>query len=190
MKNNKILEAVERFADHAHGAQTRKYSNDRYIVHPVRVMKECQIHSKDIAVHAAALLHDVLEDTPITKAELFDFLLKIMDIDVAERTIKLVEELTDIYTKQNFPSLNRKTRKLREAERLSAVSADAQTIKYADIIDNSDVITNDPDFARVYVREAAQMLEGMHRGNAVLRDKAINRLKECDRILKNMKIHK
>ena len=44
---------------------------------------------------------------------------------------------TDIYTKQNYPGWNRRKRKQKEAERLAVAHPDAQTVKYADIIDNN-----------------------------------------------------
>ena len=34
-----VLKQVEQYADRAHSDQRRKYSPERYIVHPVRVMK-------------------------------------------------------------------------------------------------------------------------------------------------------
>jgi (p)ppGpp synthase/HD superfamily hydrolase len=60
----KILAAITDFADIAHGSQMRKYTPERYIVHPARVMRLCQEYTDDVTVLAAALLHDVLEDTP------------------------------------------------------------------------------------------------------------------------------
>lgn len=54
-----VLEQIRDFADKAHGEQMRKYTPERYIVHPVRVMKICREYTDDITVLAAALLHDV-----------------------------------------------------------------------------------------------------------------------------------
>jgi len=62
---DKVLEQVKDFADKAHGDQLRKYTPDRYIVHPMRVMLICQEYTDDSQILAAALLHDVLEDTPV-----------------------------------------------------------------------------------------------------------------------------
>ncbi|MGN6567929.1 MAG: hypothetical protein ACTHJ0_08255 [Flavipsychrobacter sp.] len=36
------LEEVIAFADKAHGSQMRKYTPERYIVHPIRVMELCR----------------------------------------------------------------------------------------------------------------------------------------------------
>ena len=174
-----ILEKVKVYTDQAHGVQTRKYTDDRYIVHPLRVMGTVRKYNEDIAVLSAALLHDVLEDTPVTKKELGEFLESVMDKSDAARTLKLVVELTDVYTKQDYPSVNRKKRKIKEAERLGAVSGSAQTIKYADIIDNTDVTNQDRDFAKTYLREAKHLLEKMQDGDPQLRKRAIQLVEEC-----------
>ncbi|WP_374760202.1 hypothetical protein [Dyadobacter pollutisoli] len=44
------------------------------MVHPRRVMKTCIQFTTDHCIHAAALLHDVLEDTAVTQLELGEFL--------------------------------------------------------------------------------------------------------------------
>ena len=41
----------------------------RYIVHPAEVMEICSQYTNDITILAAALLHDVLEDIPVTRNE-------------------------------------------------------------------------------------------------------------------------
>src|SRR5689334_7716319 len=98
---DKILAQIRDFADKAHGNQTRRYSSDRYIIHPIRVLQIVQQYTNDQAMLAAALLHDVIEDTDVTKENIEDFLRTIMDPHQAQRTIKLVVELIDIYVKKN-----------------------------------------------------------------------------------------
>jgi guanosine-3',5'-bis(diphosphate) 3'-pyrophosphohydrolase len=176
---DQILQKVRDFADQAHGEQMRKYSDDRYIVHPVRVMETTRLYLPNIAVQAAALLHDVLEDTPVTQQEILAFLETIMDKTHAAQTVKLVEELTDVFIKKDFPRLKRKERKRREAERLEAASAEAQTIKYADIFDNADVTYNDENFAPVFLKEARMFIEKMSKGHPVLREIVRARIEEC-----------
>src|SRR4051812_49401817 len=107
METDAILDEVKDFADKAHGNQMRRYTPERYIVHPVRVMKTCREYSNDVTILAAALLHDVLEDTPVKKEELKTFLLKLMSEEEANKTVQLVEELTDVYIKENYPHWNR-----------------------------------------------------------------------------------
>jgi guanosine-3',5'-bis(diphosphate) 3'-pyrophosphohydrolase len=174
-----VLEKIRTYADNAHGDQTRRYSDDRYIVHPVRVMEMTRQYEPDVTIQAAALLHDVLEDTPVTKEALGEFLDSVLEKSVAERTLKLVEELTDVYIKNNFPGMSRRSRKQKEADRLGEASADAQTIKYADIIDNTDITYNDRSFAPVYLKECKFLLEKMKKGNPELRARARYRIEEC-----------
>jgi guanosine-3',5'-bis(diphosphate) 3'-pyrophosphohydrolase len=174
-----VLEKVRIFADQAHADQLRKYTADRYIVHPERVMLICREYTSDLCVQAAALLHDVLEDTPVTRGGILRFLHTAMSPAEAERTVGLVEELTDVYIKSAYPHLNRKSRKALETTRLSETSADAQTIKYADLIDNGyDIVQHDRQFGRKYLAEAGNLLRAMTRGNPALRERAISTIEK------------
>jgi (p)ppGpp synthase/HD superfamily hydrolase len=170
-----ILQKVRDFADRAHGEQLRKYTPDRYIVHPVRVMETCNRYDNRLPILCAALLHDVLEDTAVDGDQLLAFLRTVMSEAEADETLMLVEELTDVYVKSNYPQWNRRTRKDKELERFVQTSPDAQTIKYADILDNSKEIGgHDTDFAPRYLRECRAILEKADRGNAALRQEALS----------------
>ncbi|MGY3211413.1 HD domain-containing protein [Mucilaginibacter sp. HD30] len=167
------LQKIIAFADKAHDAQMRKYTPERYIVHPVRVMKICREYTANPAALAAAVLHDVLEDTQIKAGQMLTFLYAVMDADTAVETVKLVEELTDVYTKEAYPQWNRKKRKAMEAERTAHTSAMAQTIKYADVLDNSKEIAEyDPNFGPRFLKECRELLQKADKGDAVLRQKA------------------
>jgi (p)ppGpp synthase/HD superfamily hydrolase len=181
---DKVLDTVRDFADQAHGEQMRKYSDDRYIVHPVRVMEVTRMYAPDVTIQAAALLHDVLEDTTVTEPELKAFLESVMERSQAERTFLLVKELTDVFIKNDFPGMGRNLRKQKEADRLAETSADAQTIKYADILDNTDITHHDPDFAKVFLKECKRLLERMKKGNPELRSRVLARVEECMAVLK------
>ena len=168
-----VLQQVQDFADGAHGEQMRKFAPERYIAHPIRVMELCREQTKDMTILAAALLHDVLEDTPVQQEAIRDFLLGVMPEAQAQRTLRLVVELTDIYTKKHYPEWNRRKRKAKETERLADTSADAQTIKYADIIDNgAEIVYQDTDFAEVFLRECRALLKRMDKGNPILYKRA------------------
>lgn len=174
MTDEAILKKVRDFADKAHGEQMRKYSPERYIVHPVRVMDTCRIYIDSLPVLAAALLHDILEDTETNADEIFDFLSKLMSYHQAKKTLKIVVELTDIYTHKDYPQWNRDKRKAMETKRLSKISAEAQTVKYADIIDNSrEIIINDPEFANRYLKECRSILSVTGKGNKILHKQAL-----------------
>jgi (p)ppGpp synthase/HD superfamily hydrolase len=175
-----ILQRVKEFADRAHGNQMRWYTSERYIVHPVRVMKICREYTSELPLLAAALLHDVLEDTPVRRNELEAFLLTLMPPDAATRTTLLVEDLTDVYIKSSYPGLNRRQRKKKEASRMENTEADAQTIKYADIIDNStEMVKHDPAFAAIYLTESRDLLNRIPKGNQELYQRAISTVESC-----------
>jgi guanosine-3',5'-bis(diphosphate) 3'-pyrophosphohydrolase len=170
---NEVLQQVRDYADKAHGNQQRKYSPERYIVHPVRVMELCEKYDNRLPVLAASLLHDVLEDTAVTPRELHAFLLTVMSEEDSKQTALLVKELTDVYTKQEFPRWNRRKRKRKESARIEKTGGDSQTIKYADIIDNSrEIAQHDPDFATVFLTECWELLGKMPKGNAELYQQA------------------
>jgi (p)ppGpp synthase/HD superfamily hydrolase len=57
------------FATAAHGEQKRKFTDEPYIVHPLRVAKAVKAAGGDTAQQIAAVLHDVVEDTPVTIEE-------------------------------------------------------------------------------------------------------------------------
>lgn len=174
-----ILEKVRDFADKAHGEQTRKYSPERYIVHPVRVMETCRNYDARLPVLAAALLHDVLEDTTVGREEMLDFLYTVMEPIEARFTLALVVELTDVYVKSAYPDWNRRLRKQHEIDRIGQTSPDSQTIKYADILDNTnEIVTSDPDFAPRYLRECLAILQRADRGNSDLRSVVLDSVRQ------------
>ena len=180
-----FLESVEAFARQAHGDQQRKYEPGPYIIHLVRVKNFCLEYIKDEVIAAAALLHDVLEDTPVTKQELLEYLQTVAG-DRSKKILDLVVELTDVYTKNNYPQWNRRKRKAKETERLSQTSAEAQTIKYADILDNSMTISKGAgDFAGVYLSEAKNLIRAMQKGNPALRSRVLETVDRSIETLKN-----
>ncbi|NTS39574.1 bifunctional (p)ppGpp synthetase/guanosine-3',5'-bis(diphosphate) 3'-pyrophosphohydrolase [Flavisolibacter sp. BT320] len=169
-----VLETIRDFADKAHGSQLRKYSPDRYIVHPVRVMEICRRHTNSLPVLSAALLHDVLEDTTVTEPQLHQFLTTVMSEEDAAQTTSLVVELTDKFTKLAYPRWNRRKRKEKESARIGETSGLSQTVKYADIIDNCrEIVEQDSDFARVFLRECKALLKVMPKGDKTLYEEAV-----------------
>lgn len=179
MYMDRIIEKVTDFAAKAHGDQQRKYIAEDYIHHPIRVMETCRMYTSSIPVLSAALLHDVLEDTPVTKDEMLDFLLSVMNEKEAKRTLQFVTELTDVYVKSAYPNLNRRSRKNKELQRLEKTSPEAQTIKYADIIDNVKAIgSDDNDFAPVYLKECKAILMRLDKGEPMLHKQALETIEK------------
>ena len=171
------LGMVKDLAIRLHGDQKRKYSGDPYYTHLFRVSDTVKEIGGDEAMIMAALLHDVLEDTPTNEIELISELESIVDPQMARDIVNLVIELTDVYTKENFPDLKRRARKEMEAKRLGEVSSRAQTIKYADLLDNGeDIMKNDPSFGRVYLREKERILNYMRNGDKYLYNKCLSQI--------------
>ncbi len=173
------LKKVEELASELHGTQKRKYSGDPYVTHTIRVANIVKKYGGDDAMVYAALLHDVLEDTPTTESDLISLLIKTKELNLGEvkDVVNLVKELTDVYTTESYPNTNRRGRKELEALRLGKISPRAQTIKYADLLDNSeDILRNDPKFAEVYLKEKRDILKYMDSGNKSLYKRCLESL--------------
>ncbi|MDF2384272.1 HD domain-containing protein [Nostoc ellipsosporum NOK] len=169
-----FLQAAERIAVEAHGTQQRQFEDAPYWRHLQRVAGIVWEQSRNEWMTAAALFHDVLEDTSWTATELERRIAAISSAEQAAIIIQWVKELTDQFVKGNYPDWNRARRKQAEAERLAQTSGAAQTIKYADVMDNSRSLNGDgASFAYKYLREALHLLQSMEKGDAVLREQAL-----------------
>src|SRR6056297_2082822 len=67
---NKLIARAMEYAAQAHRGGTRKGGDIPYIVHPFEVAMILKENSFEDKVVAAGLLHDLLEDTTISKNEL------------------------------------------------------------------------------------------------------------------------
>ncbi|KAA0012014.1 bifunctional (p)ppGpp synthetase/guanosine-3',5'-bis(diphosphate) 3'-pyrophosphohydrolase [Billgrantia pellis] len=161
-----MIERAALFSRAAHQAvgQRRKYTGESYWHHPVAVAERVSaVETATVEMIAAAHLHDVLEDTAVTA----------LDIEACfgERVAVLVLELTDQFVDPEIG--NRAHRKALERDRLAQVSPEAQTIKYADLIDNTySIVARARGFARVYLAEKRRLLEVMTAGDPALRRQA------------------
>ena len=148
-----MLSDVLQFATKAHEGQKRKYTGEDYIVHPISVARLVEKHGGSLDMQAAALLHDVVEDTPHTLADIN----ALFGHDIAE----LVRWLTDTSKPEDG---NRAVRKGIDRDRLAQAPAEAQFIKLADMIDNSVTIQIfDKSFAKLFMTEMKQLVDSMHK---------------------------
>ncbi len=160
-----LEERALEFATLAHASidQRRKYTNENYIVHPTAVAEIVRSVPHTPEMIAAAYLHDVVEDVPgIT----------IVDIEskFGATVGRLVWYLTDISRPEDG---NRQFRKEMDRIHISKASAEAMTIKLADLIDNTLTIEKyDPDFWRVYRHEKKRLLEVLRAGDPDLWSRA------------------
>ena len=83
------LETACAYAFRAHDGQTRK-SGEPYITHPIAVATELARWHMDIQTLSAGLMHDVLEDTSVTKAQ--------MATDFGDTIAEMVDGLSKLET--------------------------------------------------------------------------------------------
>lgn len=149
-----IVEKARLFATAAHGAigQKRKYTGEPYINHPHEVVKLLERTGyTNPSMLAAAWLHDVVEDTDVSMADI--------RIEFGSVVASMVSGLTDVSKPEDG---NRATRKALDRKHMARQSKMVQTIKCADLISNtSSIVEHDPKFAEVYLDEATRLLSVM-----------------------------
>lgn len=174
----KQLDSAIAFAATAHAGQLRKFDGLPYITHPIRVMTMLHQHAAAVSEDqlVAAILHDVVEDTPVD--------IKTIERRFGSTVASLVFDLTDQFTPEAYPSMNRFARKAAERTRLASISAQAQDIKLADLIDNTiSIVAGDIGFARTYLREKEDLLKVMRDGDPTLLRMADEALQEGQQAL-------
>lgn len=156
-----FIEKAKLFAVGAHSAidQRRKYTNAPYWYHCAKVAELVRAAGGTERMIAAAWLHDVVEDTSITHEMIDEIFGSVVSIYVRDLT--------------NCETGNRKERKAKANIRLANASPEAQTIKLADIIDNTrSIVEHDPEFAKVYMAEKREQVEVLRKGNQTLWNEA------------------
>jgi len=116
------IEETISFIKRAHAGQTDKAGNDYYL-HPIAVMKRLPVEVDD-EVRLAALLHDVLEDTPYTRQQL-------SEMGYSERTLVAVELVS-------HKSGDQRTYSEKIGGIIASGNKDAMQVKFADMSENSD----------------------------------------------------
>lgn len=160
MDSQALVDAAIQFAKtwHGHVNHQRKYTGEPYTVHLAAVAELVSAHQGTPEMIAAAWLHDVVEDTPVTMEDI--------RAQFGDTVTNLVEELTDVSGPEDG---NRALRKAMDKEHLAKASDSAKTIKLADLIDNAEsIIEHDPTFANVYIKEMRALLEVLEGGNEQL----------------------
>lgn len=158
------IDAVE-LATRAHGNQTRRYgAKEPYIAHPIRVSKYVLKVTEDLPLErrlklaTAAVLHDVIEDTPV-KGPIIE--------DAFGKNIRtLVESVT------KNTSLPKADKEMEFLLRFKQASIDTVLIKLADRLDNLKSMETAPvDFQRKYLANTDQLLKALP--EAALQDRHV-----------------
>lgn len=158
----RILAAAQ-YAAEKHASQKRKgEAGEPYINHVIEVAHlVSNVVPDDANVVIAALLHDVLEDTEVTAAE--------MRRQFGQDVTNLVMEMTD------DKSLPKKERKRLQVEHAPSMSVRAQIIKLADKISNLQSILVSPPAKWDYERKkqyfdwGKQVVEALSSPNPILK---------------------
>ncbi len=137
------------FAKACHGDQLRPTGDpyERHLLEAVEVLAEgAGVLDRDVLV--AALLHDVVEDTACTLAE------------VRERFGPAVAELVDWVTKTDPPDGDREAARLAYLRRLAGAPRKAVLVKLADRLSNVQRLDRHPrpDKRRSYYRETVDWI--------------------------------
>lgn len=145
-------------AAHAAVGQRRKYTNTPYSDHPRAVAAIVKTVPHTDAMIAAALLHDVVEDTFVT----IDVIRSVFNEEIAEK----VDWLTDVAKPSDG---NRAIRMAMNRAHLAAAPPDVKTVKLADVIHNGrDIGEHDPNFSVVYFSEIKKLLLVLEEGDPTL----------------------
>lgn len=125
---SELLHRAVTFAAQAHRDHVRKGTTIPYISHPFLVMTILDRLGFDDEVLAAALLHDVLEDTPVTEAELRG--------RFGSRIAELVRWVSETKKDPEGNPVPWEQRKSQKVEHLRHAPVEAKAIALADLLDN------------------------------------------------------
>ena len=144
MAERSLVEKAALIAFVAHAGQLRKDAGSPYVIHPYMAALKLASYQFSETVIAAALVHDVLEDTPVTKAQLEELL----GADV----VSLVESLTE------DKSLTWEVRKERYIASVREASDEVKAISTADKIHNLE------SFFAAYAVQGSSLWQVFSRG--------------------------
>lgn len=158
--DNDLFHRAHAFADQMHGSinQVRKYTGEPYIRHPEAVARLVSTVPHTPEMLAAAVLHDVVEDTPAT----IEMVYELFGATVGA----MVRDLTDVSRPEDG---NRAVRKNKDRKSLLTASAGAKTVRLCDLIHNAQsLLEHDKNFAVVYIGEKEKMLPLLEGGDVTL----------------------
>ncbi len=156
-----LVSRARLFATAAHGAvgQLRTGSQEPYITHPQAVAGILALIGADEALQAAGWLHDVIDDTAVSR----DGVEAEFGPEVAS-LVWAVSEAADGDEKDT-----RHHRKALAQDRLAKTCSRTQTLKLADILHNTSALENlPPTFAVLYLEEKKLEVVALGKGDSRL----------------------
>ena len=133
--NTELVDKAILFSTKAHQGTERRGKGFPYIIHPLEAMAIAATITNDPEVLAAAVLHDTVEDTPVTNDDLVR--------EFGERVAWLVETETDHHHDTDGHVLSWQERKQRDMDNLRALPRDAKIVAMGDKLSNMRAIARD-----------------------------------------------
>ena len=130
-----LLDRAIEFAVRAHAGTERRGKGFPYIVHPMEAMEIVATMTSDQELLAAAALHDTVEDTAVTLAEI--------RAQFGDRIAELVASESDAQVEGESETDTWRARKLAGLKRLSSASRDAKIVALGDKLSNLRAIARD-----------------------------------------------
>ncbi|MBR1539134.1 MAG: HD domain-containing protein [Bacteroidales bacterium] len=132
-----LLDKAIAFAVRAHHDTERRGKGFPYIVHPLEAVTIVATITSDQELLAAAALHDVVEDTEFTLADLRR--------EFGERVARMVELESDKFVEGLSESDSWRVRKQAAIDRIEAAPRDAKIVAMGDKLSNMRAISRDYD---------------------------------------------
>ena len=166
----KMLDALK-FAEEHYAKHFRKFTNEPYIIHPIKVTSILASITASEDTLISALLHDVIELNP----EKYNFLVKEIEKRFGKTVLKLVLELTNpSEIDASCFELIRPKRKSMDLDHLRKACSTAKIIKLADMIDNlSTMEFDDGSFRFTYLSELGEKMKECEGLNSILFDRLL-----------------
>lgn len=139
-----LIEKAARIAASAHLGQARKADGMVYIIHPIAVALKLAKHGFSDTVIAAALVHDVLEDTDYPEGK--------FKKELGDKVFKIVKAIT------NDKSLEWEEKKLKYIETVRKGPVEAKAIAVVDKIHNLESLMV------VYAKDGSKIWKRFNRG--------------------------
>lgn len=156
--------------------QKRKYSGAPYWVHTEETAETLSEITSNEDFIIGELGHDYGEDVVPFNSK---YTMQMAHDLFGATAYQHIFDLTDVYTKEAFPQYNRAQRKEMERNRLGGVRVTSKNGKLADILSNTgDIVTNDPNFAKTYIREIYMLLLELRGSDQNLYQRAMNQVLE------------
>jgi myo-inositol-1(or 4)-monophosphatase len=133
--DTELLDRAIVFAVRAHAGTERRGKGFPYIVHPLEAMEIVATMTPDQELLAAAALHDTIEDTDVTIAQI--------QTEFGDRVAELVAMESDEPHQSRDSIENWRARKQTAIDRLARASRDAKIVALGDKLSNMRAIARD-----------------------------------------------